>query len=140
MAPHKLRALKPAKIPATILLDSTIATYLPPALCTTCRNAQRSKPLPRQGFTLEEFKIAAAQIQDLTWDFKKLCQSSMQCPLCRIMLQCLRECEGYNDSHDADVVVTLEPIGEYQEIDDLTWWMIFTGQNPRPTMKESIRC
>jgi hypothetical protein len=140
MAPPRLAIMKPAKSPATVLLDSSTATYLPPVLCAACGNAHRADPLRPRGFTLEEFKTAAAQIQELTWDLKTLCQSSTRCPLCLLILECIKECEWYDVSLDADVAVTLEPIGEYQEIGDLTWWMIFTRRRSRRTMKESIRC
>jgi hypothetical protein len=139
MAPPRLTILKPAKAPATVLLDSTTAKYLPPALCATCGNAHQANPLRPRSFTLE-FKTAAGQIQALPWDWKTLCQSSTRCPLCLLMLECINEGGGYDVSLDTDVVVTLEPIGEYQDMGDLTWWMIFTRQSPRPTMKESIRC
>jgi hypothetical protein len=140
MAPHKLAMQGPAKAPAAILLDSAVATYLPPILCATCEKAQLSEILRPLGFTVEEFQTAAARVQELTWDFKTLCESSDRCRLCRMMLECIKECEEYDASRDADVVVSLEPVGEFQEMGDLTWWMIFTRQTPRPTMGESIRC
>jgi hypothetical protein len=140
MTPPILTVLEPLKAPATILLDSTCATYLPPALCATCGKAGLSEPLRPRGFTAEEFKIAAAQLQELTWELKTLHRSSTRCPLCRMLLECLKEFGEYDASLEADVCVSLEHIGEYQDMGEYTLWMMFTRQRPKPMTTEFNRC
>lgn len=135
-----VRSSHALKANATVLVYKKPATYLPPILCGTCDKADLPALLRPQGFTVNDLKEAKARTNELIWDLDTVRQSATQCRLCQMLLKCLEKCEGFDTPGTSDIFVQLDPIAEYQEMGELTWWMPIVGKSPKPTMGEFIRC
>lgn len=128
------------KARATALVDSKPATYLPSILCTTCTKAEVPELLQPQGYLIEELQTAITQSDKLCWDLATVEESAAQCPMCQSLLYCLEPCLRADNSKNYEVFIRLEPIAEYMDFGELTFWMMISGQRPQTKRETRIKC